>query len=143
MSRPSYGALWARRLIRTTINDELLNAQSRAGITDRPDSIANFSSTPPIVYGNLTNPLSSLPAISKNSKKELGPLKVCIIGAGISGLYIALLLDSLNDPDVSYEMLEASTQAGRRVQTHRFSGQTHGYCDTGAMRFPDIPLMRR
>ena len=143
MSRPSYRAQWARRLVRTTITDELLNAQFKAGSIYGRDSIADSQSSSHAIYSDLINPPSSPAASSTESKKERRPLKVCIVGAGITGLYIALLLDSLNDPDLSYDILEASSQAGGRVRTHLFSEQTHDYCDTGAMRFPDIPLMRR
>ena len=79
----------------------------------------------------------------EHQMKSSRSLKVCIIGAGITGLYIALLLDSLGDLNVSYEILEASPRAGGRVRTHYFSTDTHDYCDTGAMRFPRIPLMKR
>ncbi|KAF9882702.1 hypothetical protein FE257_005510 [Aspergillus nanangensis] len=69
--------------------------------------------------------------------------KVCIVGAGISGLYIALLLQSLNIPNLSIDILEADNRVGGRVYTHRFSDQPHDYYDVGAMRFPRLPFMDR
>ncbi len=45
------------------------------------------------------------------------PLKVGIVGAGISGLYSAILLESLG---IDYEILEADTRLGGRVFTYRF-----------------------
>ena len=43
--------------------------------------------------------------------------KVGILGAGIGGLYTALILDSL---DVQFEILEASGRAGGRLRTYHF-----------------------
>lgn len=45
--------------------------------------------------------------------------KVGILGAGIGGLYTALMLDSIG---VEYEILEASGRVGGRLETHRFDG---------------------
>jgi monoamine oxidase len=44
-------------------------------------------------------------------------LPVCIIGAGVSGLYIAMMLDSLG---IKYELMEGSGRTGGRLYTHRF-----------------------
>jgi len=46
------------------------------------------------------------------------PLKVGIIGAGISGFYSALLLQSVG---IDYEILEGSDRAGGRIYTHYFN----------------------
>lgn len=43
---------------------------------------------------------------------------VGIMGAGVGGLYTALILQSLN---VSYEIIEASNRTGGRMLTHKFS----------------------
>lgn len=66
--------------------------------------------------------------------------KVCIVGAGISGLYAALILDHLGVP---YDILEAADRAGGRILTHYFSTRKHDYYDIGAMRFPNVPPMER
>jgi protoporphyrinogen oxidase len=42
---------------------------------------------------------------------------VCIIGAGVSGLYIAMMLDSLG---IKYELMEGSSRTGGRLYTHNF-----------------------
>jgi hypothetical protein len=42
---------------------------------------------------------------------------VGILGAGVGGLYTALILQSLN---VSYEILEASNRTGGRLFTYKF-----------------------
>jgi len=48
-----------------------------------------------------------------------GSEPVGILGAGVGGLYTALILQSLN---VSYEIIEASNRTGGRLFTHQFSG---------------------
>lgn len=68
---------------------------------------------------------------------------MCIVGAGIAGLYIAILLDSLEIPNVSYDILEASNDLGGRLRTHHFSNAQYDYFDVGAMRYPNISIMRR
>ncbi|KAA1477082.1 FAD/NAD(P)-binding domain-containing protein [Dentipellis sp. KUC8613] len=76
---------------------------------------------------------------------------VCIIGAGVAGLYAAMILQDLG---IEYKILEASERIGGRVYTHRFNGQAgyeakvntpprYDYYDVGAMRFPQIPFMSR
>lgn len=42
---------------------------------------------------------------------------VGILGAGVGGLYTALILQSLN---VSYQIIEASNRTGGRLYTHKF-----------------------
>ncbi|KXX80598.1 L-amino-acid oxidase [Madurella mycetomatis] len=69
--------------------------------------------------------------------------KIGIVGAGISGLYAAMILEDLDIPNLSVEILEANSRVGGRVYTHNFSETTHDYYDVGAMRFPDIPSMAR
>jgi monoamine oxidase len=46
------------------------------------------------------------------------PFRIGIIGAGVGGLYTALLLDSLG---INYDILEASDRVGGRIFTHRFN----------------------
>lgn len=68
---------------------------------------------------------------------------VGIIGAGMSGLYAAMILDSLG---IQYKIFEANNRPGGRVYTHHFTGQwgaKDDYYDVGAMRFPAIPTMDR
>ncbi|KAI5990299.1 hypothetical protein F5J12DRAFT_929879 [Pisolithus orientalis] len=60
--------------------------------------------------------------------------KVGILGAGVGGLYTALILRSL---DVEYEILEASDCVGGRISTNKFPrGRMYDYYDAGAMRYP-------
>jgi len=64
-----------------------------------------------------------------------------LVGPG--GLYAALILDDLGIP---YQILEAQDRVGGRLFTYTFpnsTGAPFNYYDVGAMRFPDIPVMRR
>lgn len=54
-----------------------------------------------------------------------------------------MILDALNIPGLSYEILEADNRVGGRVYTHRFSSAIHDYYDIGAMRFPKVPIMEK
>ncbi|KJA17693.1 hypothetical protein HYPSUDRAFT_146222 [Hypholoma sublateritium FD-334 SS-4] len=62
-----------------------------------------------------------------------------------------MILQSLG---IEYEILEANNRIGGRLFTHRFNGQQgvdapvgtparYDYFDVGAMRFPDMPFMKR
>ncbi|KAI0915511.1 hypothetical protein AcV5_003710 [Taiwanofungus camphoratus] len=67
----------------------------------------------------------------------------CIIpvptDAKVGGLYAAKLLE---EHGIDYEILEASPHTGGRIYTHNFSQKEHDCYDVGAMRFPDIPIMK-
>ncbi|KAI9658235.1 MAG: hypothetical protein M1821_002368 [Bathelium mastoideum] len=85
--------------------------------------------------------------------------KVGIIGAGVAGLFTAMIFDYLNDNfklNVDYEILEAERERyGGRLFTYKFPEPAakedkekfpitrHDYYDVGAMRFPDIKVMDR
>lgn len=71
----------------------------------------------------------------RSSKFHVG-----IIGAGMAGLYTAMILKSLG---ITFEVLEGSDRIGGRVYTHRFSNDPGDYYDVGAMRFPQSPIMKR
>lgn len=75
---------------------------------------------------------SHLPKLSEDGYGPPGT--VGILGAGVGGLYTALILDSLN---IKYEILEASDRTGGRLLTYNFpNGREYDYYDAGAMRFP-------
>jgi monoamine oxidase len=64
-------------------------------------------------------------------------LEVGIVGAGMAGLYAALLLQSVG---AAVHVFEADpTRLGGRVYTHRFAEQDNQYFEAGAMRLPHIP----
>ncbi|KAF3105147.1 hypothetical protein TWF569_010210 [Orbilia oligospora] len=81
--------------------------------------------------------------VSEQTAPQLPPRKVCIVGAGVAGLYIAMILDDLNIPNLTYEILEANSRVGGRAYTHHFSDKSHDYYDIGAMRFPNTKTMKR
>ena len=84
--------------------------------------------------------LPDVPPAPRTPDPALG--KICIIGAGITGLYLAMMCDYL---DISYDLLESSNRVGGRIYTHKFPETgtpiNHNYYDVGAMRYPDIPVM--
>lgn len=88
--------------------------------------------------------------------KERGKLDIGIVGAGVSGLFSAMVFDWLNEhPElkgklkINYDILEAAGEErlGGRLYTHKFSEgdpvKTHDYYDVGAMRFPNNDIMKR
>ncbi|KAK2462147.1 hypothetical protein APHAL10511_005845 [Amanita phalloides] len=71
-----------------------------------------------------------------SSSKPTERRPVGILGAGVAGLYAAMILESLKIP---YKILEARDVIGGRLFTHRFpnaTGVPYNYFDVGAMRFP-------
>jgi len=77
----------------------------------------------------------------KNGNLATKDSSICIIGAGASGLYLAMMLKHLGFTNVT--ILEASDRAGGRCYTQDIDGdEYHSYYDVGAMRIPDIPWMR-
>jgi monoamine oxidase len=90
--------------------------------------------------------LKKLPGLSRVGRQQTPQLPlskvgfrktdhpVGILGAGVGGLYTALILDSL---DIKYEILEASDHTGGRLFTYKFpDSKEYDYYDVGAMRFP-------
>ena len=87
---------------------------------------------------------------------ERGKLDIGIVGAGVAGLFSAMVFDWLNEhPElkgklkINYDILEAAGEErlGGRLYTHKFSegdpAKTHDYYDVGAMRFPNNDIMKR
>jgi sarcosine oxidase/L-pipecolate oxidase len=85
---------------------------------------------------------------ARSSAANMGP--VGIIGAGMAGLYAAMILKSLGIP---YHILEANPdRCGGRVFTYRFNEHEehdstkpayYDYIDMGAMRHPPLKVMDR
>ena len=85
-----------------------------------------------------------LPSRDAASREHTPPSgKLGIVGAGVAGLYLAMMCDFVG---IDYEILEASDRVGGRVYTHHFSEDAtpieHNYYDVGAMRFPDLEIMK-
>lgn len=70
--------------------------------------------------------------------EDTPPIRICIIGAGIAGLYLAMMLDDLGLSTLSYDILESRDRIGGRVYTHKFEDGKDNYYDVGAMRFPKV-----
>ncbi|SMC28548.1 Monoamine oxidase [Andreprevotia lacus DSM 23236] len=65
------------------------------------------------------------------------PLRVGIVGAGMAGLYSALLL---KEQGHDCHLFEAQPHhLGGRIYTHRFTAEKNQYFEAGAMRLPEIP----
>jgi len=74
--------------------------------------------------------------------------RICIVGAGACGLYLAMMLRFLGFEHV--DILEATDRVGGRCYTQQLPGEkpedvnaNHNYYDVGAMRIPDIPWMQQ
>ncbi|KAF8881320.1 hypothetical protein BD779DRAFT_1675460 [Infundibulicybe gibba] len=97
---------------------------------------ALHSAAPLLESRRLLTKLSAQPTDTLAATPEVG-----ILGAGIGGLYTALILQSVG---ISYKIIEQSDRAGGRLFTHRFKdGGAFDYFDVGAMRFPSTPVMSR
>ena len=130
----SYGHLRAREVVRGQIALELKAA----------DLLRPFPNLSP----HHLPTLSDLPYPDPPTDDRT--IKLGIIGAGMAGLYVALIIDTLRaqdppvlDHNVEYEILEASKREGGRCLTYKFSDEPHDYYDAGAMRFPEDTLMKR
>lgn len=140
----------AARLLREHINSSYYDhiaRSGRSGIASRDISLlpplSQNSSSGPLTSFNLTDPT---PFPSSNASDQQPPLKICVVGAGVAGLYLAWMLTFLRIP---YDLLEASPRVGGRAFTYRFPGDSdaegraeHNYYDVGAMRFPKIDALQ-
>ena len=75
-------------------------------------------------------PRPDLPKIRKilNNPRPSSTSPVCIIGAGMAGLYTAMILKSL---EIDYQIVDANTRerVGGRIFTHHFpGGGSYDYC---------------
>lgn len=143
----SFGSYWVKQAVREKLAAEIVKSQSQAAPQAPRDGYLGLIPTPSSGLEAITPdklppderfefekiPLSKLPKESR----------ICIIGAGVTGLYIAMILDSLAIPGLTYDILEGSGRTGGRLLTHYFTDKKHDYYDIGAMRFPKIKIMER
>ncbi|KAG0695898.1 hypothetical protein DFH29DRAFT_1005025 [Suillus ampliporus] len=133
----SFTARYARQLIRENITRKLCALRESHGTELRIDS-------PSSVGTCLNDPLlcTEHPPEEGTRLDDSAPLNVkfCIVGAGVAGLYIAMVLKELGIP---FDLVEASDRAGGRLYTHRFSEAPNDYYDAGAMRWPELPMMKK
>jgi monoamine oxidase len=157
----SFRSRWASRLIRENIFHELTNLtkgtghgqrrQNRSPATSQTEclrfSVPHLSDLlDTIPTGPFDLPKDVVQEYDRVSSMETDDLsvkhRICIVGAGITGLFIAMILDSLKIPGLEYDILGASDRTGGRIYSHYFSDVPHDYYDIGAMRFPDINIMK-
>ncbi|KFA80332.1 hypothetical protein S40288_09609 [Stachybotrys chartarum IBT 40288] len=157
----SFRSRWASRLVRENIFHELTN------LTKSIDHGQRKKSSLPTTSQRECLTLSALHLSNLLDRTPTGPFdlpkddvqdyvqvssmkpddlsvqhRICIVGAGITGLFIAMILDSLKIPGLEYDILEASDRTGGRIYSHYFSDVPHDYYDAGAMRFPYIGIMK-
>lgn len=110
-------ARWAQRLVREKLSVEI-NALQENGVT--------LAALPDVGHPQWTHDNLPKDPKYKDGKRRVGgdntpPRKVCIVGAGIAGLYIAMILDSLKVPNLTYDILEANSRVGGRIYTYHVS----------------------
>lgn len=149
-----FRARWAIEQNREKLVKELKVLRSQpgrgpGGVFDLPDPDSRLDLPGPerkVVSGHELPP--DLPSAPRGGDEYTGPSeipqrKVAIVGAGVSGLFIAMLLEDLKIPNLQIDILEANERIGGRIWTHHFSDREHDYYDVGAMRFPNIKSMAR
>lgn len=142
----SYKHEWARHVARHSLENDF------AAVKARIKSLLN-SGTPLLPNPSLKlGDEASINQLLRDTKDltglgikpvEPGKFKVGIIGAGVAGLFTALLFDWLNSNvtglGIDYDLIEAAGEdrLGGRLYTYKFSDALHDYYDVGAMRFPN------
>jgi hypothetical protein len=97
----------ARQIVTNHIHKEISQNDLQSARTDWRWLISLFFSQREYESPMLSK-LLAIPSIPSSPVAPDEPIKICIIGAGISGLFLGMLLDSLQLPNTSYEILEAS-----------------------------------
>nr|CAG8512895.1 6075_t:CDS:2 [Entrophospora candida] len=91
------------------------------------------------IPGFSATPYHPPPSLPQNPRQPSRQPKICIIGAGMSGLFSALLLQKAGIQDIT--ILECQDRVGGRVHTQYFSEKKEEklYGELGAMRLPVTP----
>ncbi|KAG7091713.1 hypothetical protein E1B28_008114 [Marasmius oreades] len=87
-------------------------------------------------------PTESVAAAPAGRAEQVADTKhrIAVIGAGVSGLLVAM---RLADKGMKVDVYEASNRTGGRLYTYKFPGGGEwDYFDIGAMRFPDTAVMK-
>jgi hypothetical protein len=79
--------------------------------------ISSISTPSSQANGSINGTYSPASGLTPNDTEAINSVKVGVIGAGASGLYAAILLQSFGIP---YEILEANDRPGGRIWTHYF-----------------------
>ncbi|KAM0444976.1 hypothetical protein ACHAQK_002520 [Fusarium lateritium] len=144
----SYKHMWARDVAQASMDYDLEGVIERLkGSVPIPDKIDDNDN-----IGSLREKTKEFTGPGYIPEAQ-GNISVGIVGAGVAGLFAALLFDWLNSHDelkgknlkISYDILEAAgaERLGGRLYTHHFSDEEHDYYDVGAMRFPNNTIMKR
>ncbi|KAM5341884.1 hypothetical protein ACJ41O_014915 [Fusarium nematophilum] len=146
----SFKYLWSRHVQKLTLQYDLEAAKAAARDPNVPIDVTGVGSVAELQKA----------AEKKTGRgfvaKECGKLDIGIVGAGVAGLFSAMVFDWLNEHpelkgrlEINYDILEAAGEErlGGRLYTHKFSDgdpvKTHDYYDVGAMRFPNNDIMKR
>ena len=121
-SDPSFKAQYARLLTEQRVLQELAAIKPE----HLPPSLRRPANAPPGTLPERTRP---------DVTGDPTELKVCIVGAGVAGLYTAHILGELG---FQYDLFEASDRAGGRVYTHYFSDKVHDYYDIGTNHYRGV-----
>jgi NAD(P)-binding Rossmann-like domain len=90
---------------------------------DIPASISAWLGNSNKLHSGIPPGLMSHCAEACKRREWRRPLSIGILGAGVAGLYTALMIDSLGpDSGVTYEILEADERVGGHLYTYRFEG---------------------
>ncbi|KAF5579664.1 amino-acid oxidase [Fusarium pseudocircinatum] len=149
----SFKHMWARHVAQKAFEEDVEAAKRRIlqAQRDHPDLFEKENE----VEGNervseildKTQKLTGLGFVPR----EPNHLEIGIVGAGVAGLFTAMVFDWLNEQckeeglKIEYDIMEAAkmNRLGGRLYTHRFSDEAHDYYDVGAMRFPNNTIMKR
>ena len=141
----SYKHMWARNVARQTMDYDYNGVIDL--VKESPLKIPEFEN-----IGGLREATKDKTGNGYIPRAE-GQIDVGVVGAGVAGLFAALLFDWLNNHPrlegkglkINYDVLEAAgaDRLGGRLYTHHFSEEEHDYYDVGAMRFPNNSIMKR
>ncbi|KAK6708353.1 hypothetical protein SNK04_009316 [Fusarium graminearum] len=147
----SYKSFWAREVARTTMDYDFKCTMKLVQDTDLKQNL-DLKVTGSENIGQLLDKTEKVTGRGYVPEKP-GKIDVGIVGAGVSGLFTALLFDWLNHHPalkdkglkINYDIMEAAgaDRLGGRLYTHHFTDEEHDYYDVGAMRFPNNYIMKR
>lgn len=149
LNSKSYKYQWAREVARRTLEEDLAALKDRIEKVEDTDRLNLNGGESVAGLVEATKKLTGVGFIPPQPDK----FKVGIVGAGVAGLFTAMVFDWLNENEelkalgleIDYDILEAAGEErlGGRLYTHHFSDKEHDYYDVGAMRFPNNAVMKR
>ena len=145
----SYKYQWAREVARRTLADDLNAVKNNIAATVGSGSKDLLTGNPSVA--ELAQRTEQFIGYGPYPPEDKSKFKMGIVGAGVAGLFTAMVFDWLNSQfsetelKIDYDIFEAASEnrLGGRLYTHHFSERPHDYYDVGAMRFPNNDVMRR